>query len=118
MRRLQISIGALAAGRFVWACVARAEGRLDRISHIVVLYMENRSFDDLLGAFPGANGVERTSPFALQRNADGTPFDILPSVMGPFEARGNPPEVRQIALEPLPNGPFAIDAVDPRGSER
>ena len=35
---------------------------------------------------------------------------------GPFDVPGNPPDVRAIALDPLPNRPFAIDAVDPRVS--
>ncbi len=30
---------------------------LNRIEHIVVIYLENRSFDSLFGLFPGANGL-------------------------------------------------------------
>ncbi|TMH14896.1 MAG: acid phosphatase, partial [Betaproteobacteria bacterium] len=30
---------------------------LARIDHIVVVYAENRSFDNLYGMFPGANGI-------------------------------------------------------------
>ena len=32
---------------------------LDRIGHIVVLFLENSSFDHLYGTFPGADGVEQ-----------------------------------------------------------
>ncbi|HXZ43901.1 MAG TPA: alkaline phosphatase family protein, partial [archaeon] len=32
------------------------ESGLDRIHHLVVIYLENRSFDNLYGEFPGANG--------------------------------------------------------------
>jgi phospholipase C len=112
----RILAGTLAAGLFVSGSAAGAQSRLDRISHILVLYMENRSFDHLLGAFPGANGVDRAGPSALQRDANGDPYRVLPDVKGPFDALGNPPDVRAIALDPLPNRPFAIDAVDPRVS--
>ena len=30
---------------------------LDKITNIVVIYAENRSFDNLYGSFPGANGL-------------------------------------------------------------
>ena len=33
---------------------------LDRIGHIVVVFLENRSFDHLYGLFPGAEAVLRT----------------------------------------------------------
>jgi len=115
MNFLRIVAAALAAALF--ASGAGAEGAasgLDRISHIVVLYMENRSFDNLLGAFPGANGLDRAGPSTLQRDADGKPYDVLPEVKGPFDIPSNPPEVRAITLGPLGNEPFAIDAVDPR----
>src|SRR5690348_12213475 len=32
---------------------------LDRISHILVIYMENRSFDNVFGEYPGAEGIAR-----------------------------------------------------------
>jgi phospholipase C len=114
MKRWRMLLGTLAAGLFLSGSAACAESRLDKVSHIVVLYMENRSFDNLLGAFPGANGVDRAGPSALQRDAGGTPYENLPGVKGPFDVPSNPPDVRAIALGPLPNRPFAIDAVDPR----
>ena len=39
------------------APVAQAAANLDKISHTLVIYLENRSFDNLFGEFPGANGV-------------------------------------------------------------
>src|SRR6266545_6148124 len=32
---------------------------LRKLEHIVVIYLENRSFDNLYGEFPGANGLGR-----------------------------------------------------------
>ena len=31
--------------------------KLDQIENVVVIYAENRSFDNLYGTFPGANGL-------------------------------------------------------------
>ena len=36
-------------------------GIIGQIDTIVVIYAENRSFDDLYGAFPGANGIANAS---------------------------------------------------------
>ena len=35
---------------------------LGRINHFVVLYLENHSFDNMYGLFPGANGISRATP--------------------------------------------------------
>ena len=52
---------------------------LDRLKHIVVIYLENHSFDNLYGEFPGADGLD--SPRALgspkQIDATGTPYATL-----------------------------------------
>ncbi len=41
---------------------ARRKAGLAGIDHIVVIYAENRSFDNLYGLFPGANGLANASP--------------------------------------------------------
>jgi phospholipase C len=38
----------------------KSEGEgLRRLKHIVVIYLENHSFDNLYGEFPGANGLAK-----------------------------------------------------------
>src|SRR4051812_9310310 len=52
MRMWRIGVGALAAGLAVaagGAARAQAPQGLDKLSHILVLYMENRSFDNVFG---------------------------------------------------------------------
>src|SRR3954453_21577738 len=51
------------------------------IDHIVVIFMENRSFDHLFGAFPGADG--RTSAAAALPQADkqGAVYATLPQAL-------------------------------------
>ena len=39
-----------------------APSGLDRIDRIVVVYLENRSFNNLFGLFPGANGLAQARP--------------------------------------------------------
>ena len=55
---------------------------LEKINHIIVLYLENRSFDNLYGLFPGAEGVAGASEAAsTQLDKDGKVFDKLPPVL-------------------------------------
>jgi acid phosphatase len=80
-----------------------ADGRaaLSKINHFVVIYMENHSFDNLYGLFPGADGLldascQLTSP--PQVDERGAVYERLP---------GDPP------FDNLPNRPFDIGALRP-----
>jgi acid phosphatase len=55
-------------------------GGLAGINHLVVIYDENHSFDNLYGSFPGANGISRASKTSkTQINlATGLPYTCLP----------------------------------------
>ena len=105
---------ALAYAGTVAPAVAQTPAGLDKLSHILVLYLENRSFDNLFGEFPGASGLANAGETAIQRDRDGQPYEMLPNVEKPFNVAKNPPELRDIpALDNLPNKPFAIDDVRP-----
>ena len=54
---------------------------LDKINHIIVIYLENRGFDNLYGMFPGANGVANAKDSPKQVDKDGKPYDTLPPVL-------------------------------------
>jgi acid phosphatase len=78
-------------------------GPIGRIDHIIVIYAENRSFDNLYGLFPGANGISNASPATYtQVDRDGTPLPHLPPVWKGKEADPAFPT-------DLPNKPFRID---------
>jgi acid phosphatase len=95
------------------AGVANSAG-IESIETIVVIYAENRSFDNLYGFFPGANGVSQLKPDAYtQRDRDGSVFKELPPAWGGLTENGAVPVVTQAQTEHLPNVPFAID--DPKG---
>jgi phospholipase C len=68
---------------------------LNRIGHIIVIFLENHSFDQLYGMFPGADGVTNASFAAIQVSADGRQFSTLPAVMNSYAAwaSGIPPNL-------------------------
>ena len=91
------------------ACAAHSAG-LGDIDTIVVLYAENRSFDNLYGTFPGANGLSQGTPAGYtQRDRDGTVLKELPPIWDGLTAKSVVPAVTQAETEHLPNAPFAID---------
>jgi phospholipase C len=56
----------------------RAADRLSRIKHIVVVFEENHSFDNLYGSWEGVNGLDNASDEArTQVNPYGVPFTCL-----------------------------------------
>ena len=101
---------AAALGSFAgWVHLAQSAG-LDDVNTIVVIYAENRSFDNLYGFFPGANGLSQLTPADYtQRDRDGTVLKELPPVWEGLTAKGVMPAVTQTQTEHLANAPFAID---------
>jgi phospholipase C len=75
---------------------------LDRLDHLVVIYLENRSFDNLYGEFPRANGLDEAEGAPLQVDATGTPYATLPAV----------PDMPSIPGT-LANAPFSIEQFVP-----
>jgi acid phosphatase len=118
MRRSVTHWMLLAAGT---CAVAMGEARaqelrsgINNIDTVVVIYAENRSFDNLYGSFPGANGLQNVTPGnSTQVDRDGTVLKELPPVWDGLTAKGVTPPVTQAQTEHLPNKPFAID--DPNG---
>jgi phospholipase C len=73
----------------------------DRLKHVVVIYLENHSFDNLYGEFPGANGLANAGATSTQVDGSGNPFATLPFNTGaPFPTN-------------LPNAPFNIEQFVP-----
>ncbi len=89
---------------------AAAAADLDKIKNVVIIYAENRSFDNLYGSFPGANGLANvTADQARQLDRDGKPLAELPLAWGGLTAKGVTPPVTEAQSAHLPNQPFAID---------
>src|SRR5712691_708864 len=103
--RLLLVVVCILLARCASAPVQEGRRRLDTIEHIVVIYAENRSFDNLYGLFPGANGIARATPESwTQLDHDGRLLPHLPPVYG-TDGKSDP----RFPLS-LPNKPFRIDA--------
>jgi len=77
-------------------------GDVDKVKHVVVIYLENHSFDNLFGQFPGANGLQNASASNYtQVDATDTPYGVLPAIPNPAFPTN------------LPNAPFNIDQYVP-----
>ena len=79
---------------------------LAKIGHIVVIFEENRSFDNFFGRFPGANGMANAGDKTTQIGPDGKPYQFLPS---PMNSNLKPPDVDKRFPAQLPNRPFEIN---------
>ena len=89
--------------------LAGATGTLDKIRNVVVIYLENHSFDHLYALFPGANGIANalTSPANYQQ-LDRDRLTSLPTLPPVWNARADP---AWSFVSGLANKPFRIDAV-------
>ena len=121
MKKRMFLAAALTAGTGVCSAIAASPAKapkhaagLDLIETVVVIYAENRSFDNLYGFFPGANGLKHVSPgMSAQRDRDGSVMKELPPVWGGLTATGVTPPITEAQTQHLANEPFAID--DPKG---
>ena len=88
-----------------------------KVQNIVVIYAENRSFDNLYGMFPGANGIPGVNPAATgsyvtqkDRDAISSVLPALPQTWGGVTAGGQSPVVTQAQSAGLPNKPFPVES--------
>jgi phospholipase C len=100
MRRLPLLLSLALACALPGAAVpaaGAAPAPLSRMRHLVIITLENHSFDNLYGEFPGADGFAFAKRLRPQVDERGVPYATLPVT----------PESR---LPPgLPNRPFCIE---------
>ena len=114
MKERALLLTTLAATAIIGSAGDVSGAGIEDIATIVVIYAENRSFDNLYGSFPGANGLSQvTLAGYTQLDRDGLVLKELPPVWDGLTAKGVVPPVTQAQTEHLPNAPFAID--DPQG---
>lgn len=105
---------ALAIGLYACGGDDHHDNDISSVKNVVVIYAENRSFDNLYGSFPGANGLQSvTAASAQQLDRDGSVLPTLPKIWTGLTATGVTPAVTEAMTANLPNAPFAID--DPAG---
>ena len=73
-----------------------ATADITKVNHLVVIYLENRSFDNMFSEFEGADGLNAALSAAKQVDATGAAYTTLPQV------NGSPVPTT------LPNSPFNI----------
>ena len=90
----------------------------DKVQNIVVIYAENRAFDNLFGNFPGANGLgsvidangNPTAAYVPQKDRDGkTVLPTFPQTWGGVTMPGQSRTVTQAQSAGLPNAPFRVE---------
>src|SRR5436190_2606487 len=102
IRSIAASLPFLLAAGLPQSAVASS---LNDVNHIIVIYMENRSFDNLYGSFPSAEGLDNAAATATQLDKDGKPYVTLPPVID-TNTKDKKPDARFPA--DLPNKPFDI----------
>ena len=110
MRRAFILTACLAGA---WVGAAKAQSApptpvpgLEKVQHIIVLYLENRSFDNLYGLFPGAEGLAQAQSAAPQVDLEGNIYATLPPVVN---TSATPPAVDERFPATLANQPFRVE---------
>jgi acid phosphatase len=113
--RLSMLCAAILSALSLTACGGSDGNPLTSIDTVVVIYAENRSFDNLYGLFPGANGIANalSNPASYtQLDRDGSVLPTLPPVWNAAAAQA--PAWSFVAS--LPNKPFQINATQPGGA--
>jgi phospholipase C len=89
-----------------------APAGLRKIKHIVVVYLENWSFDSLYGRFPGADGLAQARSAPPQVDPQGRPYTTLPQPLAspPGVKPTNPAAAENSAIAKPP----AVRPPDPR----
>jgi acid phosphatase len=101
-----------------------AKGSLDAklkasVKNVVVIYLENRSFNNLFANFPGSAAPLSTVPAAsyAQRDRDGSVLPALPKVWGGMvpntqDIGGKKYVLKEDDIQGLPNAPFKLADVE------
>jgi phospholipase C len=97
----------LAPGSWARAKVDPAKAPID---HLLIIYLENHTFDNLFGLFPGANGITAPGAAVPQVDRDGKPYQWLPQVKIAYPY---PPKLDSRFPKQLPNRPFPINRYIP-----
>ena len=84
---------------------AHAQEGIEKIDHVIILYLENHTVDNLYSRLPGVNGVESPGGQVLQVDKDGVPYPVLPPVKVSLKYAGFGRPDRypaRVARSPLP----------------
>jgi acid phosphatase len=109
MRKLGTTLlfGALVSTNPSWAQQTSPQMTgINRIGHVIVVFLEGRSFDHLYGLFPGVDGVENAGFASIQVTLEGRPLLTLPAILNNNNASSR---IDTRFAPGFPNGPFRMD---------
>jgi phospholipase C len=89
------------------AAADHAAASLARIGHVVIIFEENRSFDNAFGLFPHADGLRNARRAPRQADVKGKVYSTLPPILDTSVGKAPIPDARFPTS--LPNAPFPID---------
>ena len=81
---------------------------LQSVKTVVVIFAENRGFDNLYGSFPGANGLPVNGTYVPQLDRDFSHLAKLPQAWNGVTAAGYTPAITQAMSDNLPNAPYSL----------
>jgi acid phosphatase len=114
---LVLALGAAVAA--ATATGAKGDDRLAKIDHVVVIYEENHSFDNLYGGWEGVNGLADATPaHTIQVGQNGVPYTCLLQndvnlTSPPLPADCTDTTTGTTFTSHFRNAPFLIDAFIP-----
>src|SRR6187455_17284 len=77
----QLAFGAIPLGACLGAfTVPCSAAQLSDVERIIVIYLENHSFDNLFRFFPNADGIAAAGATKIQVDPEGHPYTFLPPV--------------------------------------
>lgn len=102
------------------ACAPRAASAqdrgIDKINHVIILFLENHTVDNLYSLLPGVDGVNSPGGAITQVDRDGNAYATLPPVKVSVKYAGFGAPIDELPGLPdprfpanLPNAPFIID---------
>jgi len=83
---------------------------LQSVQNIVVIFAENRAFDNVYGNFPGVNGLPTNGTFVPQLDRDFSTLATLPQTWGGVTASGFTPAITQAESDGLANAPYSLES--------
>ncbi len=112
------ALTALMSATAVSANRGRGGDRLDRINHVVVIYEENHSFDNLYGGWEGVRGLsDADAAHTTQVDQNGVPYACLrqndANLTSPVPLAATCTDAVHSISSAFPNGYFTIDGFIP-----
>ena len=86
---------------------------LASIKNVVVIYAENRGFDNMYGTFPGANGLPAAGTYVPQLDRDFSKLTKLPMAWNGVTSVGFTPAIAQATSDNIANAPYSLPAQYP-----